>query len=214
MKALLYLHYKIEQLKMKNKIQIPKKIIVASHNPGKVKEINILLNDIGIAALPVSKFSQEEPIEDGKTFAENALIKARSAKKISQQTSLADDSGLCVDVLDGDPGIYSARWAGENKDFNLAMSTIENKISTLKNKNAYFICVLALVTENDEEYVFEGKIHGKLTFPPRGKKGFGYDPIFIPENKLLTFGEMEPEYKDLISHRAQAFRKFKENIFC
>ena len=214
MKALLYLHYKIEQLKMKNKIQIPKKIIVASHNPGKVKEINILLNDIGIDALPVSKFSQEEPIEDGKTFAENALIKARSAKKLSQQTSLADDSGLCVDALNGDPGIYSARWAGENKDFNLAMSTIENKISTLKNKNAYFICVLALVTENDEEYVFEGKIHGKLTFPPRGKKGFGYDPIFIPENKLLTFGEMEPEYKDLISHRAQAFRKFKENIFC
>ena len=214
MKALLYLHYKIEQLKMKNKIQIPKKIIVASHNPGKVKEINILLNDIGIAALPVSKFSQEEPIEDGKTFAENALIKARSAKKLSQQTSLADDSGLCVDALNGDPGIYSARWAGENKDFNLAMSTIENKISTLKNKNAYFICVLALVTENDEEYVFEGKIHGKLTFPPRGKKGFGYDPIFIPENKLLTFGEMESEHKDLISHRAQAFRKFKENIFC
>jgi len=96
MKALLYLHYKIEQLKMKNKIQIPKKIIVASHNPGKVKEINILLNDIGIAALPVSKFSQEEPIEDGKTFAENALIKARSAKKLSQQTSLADDSGLML----------------------------------------------------------------------------------------------------------------------
>jgi XTP/dITP diphosphohydrolase len=199
---------------MKNKIQIPKKIIVASHNPGKVKEINILLNDIGIAALPVSKFSQEEPIEDGKTFAENALIKARSAKKLSQQTSLADDSGLCVDALNGDPGIYSARWAGENKDFNLAMSTIENKISTLKNKNAYFICVLALVTENDEEYVFEGKIYGKLTFPPRGKKGFGYDPIFIPENKLLTFGEMEPEHNDLISHRAQAFRKFKEKIFC
>jgi len=199
---------------MENKIQIPKKIIVASHNPGKVKEINILLNDIGIAALPVSKFSQEEPIEDGKTFAENALIKARSAKKLSQQTSLADDSGLCVDALNGNPGIYSARWAGENKDFNLAMSKIENKIGTLKNKNAYFICVLALVTENDEEYVFEGKIHGKLTFPPRGKKGFGYDPIFIPETKLLTFGEMEPEHKDLISHRAQAFRKFKENIFC
>ena len=214
MKALLYLHYKIELLKMKNKIQIPRKIIVASHNPGKVKEINILLNDIGIDALPVSKFSQEEPIEDGKTFAENALIKARSAKKLSQQTSLADDSGLCVDALNGDPGIYSARWAGENKDFNIAMSTIEKKTSALKNKNAYFICVLALVTENDEEYVFEGKIHGKLTFPPRGKKGFGYDPIFIPKNKLLTFGEMEPEHKDLISHRAQAFRKFKENIFC
>ena len=133
MKALLYLHYKIEQLKMKNKIQIPKKIIVASHNPGKVKEINILLNDIGIAALPVSKFSQEEPIEDGKTFAENALIKARSAKKLSQQTSLADDSGLCVDALNGDPGIYSARWAGENKDFNLAMR-IERKITNIKIK--------------------------------------------------------------------------------
>ena len=198
---------------MKNKIQIPRKIIVASHNPGKVKEINILLNDIGIAALPISNFSKEEPIEDGKTFAENALIKARSAKKLSQQTSLADDSGLCVDALDGHPGIHSARWAGENKDFNLAMSTIEKKISALKNKNAYFICVLALVTQNDEEYVFEGKIHGKLVFPPRGKKGFGYDPIFIPEKKLLTFGEMEPEHKDLISHRAQAFKKFKEHIF-
>ncbi|MDB9761654.1 RdgB/HAM1 family non-canonical purine NTP pyrophosphatase [Alphaproteobacteria bacterium] len=198
---------------MKSKIQIPKKIIVASHNPGKVKEINILLNDIGITALPVSMFSQEEPIEDGKNFAENALIKARSAKKISKQVSLADDSGLCIDALDGDPGIYSARWAGKNKDFNLAMSKIEKKIRDLKNKNAYFICVLALVTENNEECVFEGKIQGKLTFPPRGKKGFGYDPIFIPENKLLTFGEMKPEHKDLISHRAIAFRKFKENIF-
>ena len=198
---------------MKSKIQIPKKIIIASHNLGKVKEINILLNDIGVSALPISTFSDKEPIEDGENFIENALIKARSAKNLSKQTSLADDSGLCIDSLNGEPGIYSARWAGINKDFKIAMSNIEEKMKGFKNKNAHFVCVLALVTQKNEEYVFEGKVNGKLIFPPRGEKGFGYDPIFIPENEILTFGQMKPKQKDLISHRAQAFKKFKENIF-
>jgi XTP/dITP diphosphohydrolase len=197
---------------MKNKIQIPNKIIIASHNPGKVKEINILLNDISVSALPISIFSKVEPIEDGKTFAQNALIKARNAKNLSNQTSLADDSGLCIDGLNGDPGIYSARWAGKNKTFHEAMSIIEKKLINIDNKNAHFICVLALVTEKNEEYVFEGKINGTLTFPPRGGKGFGYDPIFIPEKRILTFGEMAPKQKDLISHRAKAFKQFKESI--
>ena len=197
---------------MKNKIQIPNKIIIASHNPEKVKEINILLNDINVSALPISIFSKVEPIEDGKNFAQNALIKARNAKNLSNQTSLADDSGLCIDELNGDPGIYSARWAGKNKNFHEAMSIIEKKLINLDNKNAHFICALALVTEKNEEYVFEGKINGTLTFPPRGGKGFGYDPIFIPENKILTFGEMAPKQKDLISHRAKAFKQFKESI--
>ena len=197
---------------MKNKIQIPKTIVIASHNHGKVKEINILLNDINVTAIPISVFSKEEPIEDGNSFAQNALIKARNAKNLSKQTSLADDSGLCIDSLNGEPGIYSARWAGESKDFNLAMSIIEKQLINIENKNAHFFCALALVTENNEEYIFEGKINGKLTFPPRGKKGFGYDPIFIPENKILTFGEMAPQEKELISHRAHAFNLFKENI--
>ena len=197
---------------MKNKIQIPKTIVIASHNHGKVKEINILLNDINVTTIPISVFSKKEPIEDGNSFAQNALIKARNAKNLSKQTSLADDSGLCIDSLNGEPGIYSARWAGESKNFNLAMSIIEKKLINIENKNAYFFCALALVTENNEEYIFEGKINGKLTFPPRGNKGFGYDPVFIPENKTLTFGEMPPQEKELISHRAHAFNQFKESI--
>ena len=120
---------------MKNKIKVPREIIIASHNQGKVKEINILLNDIGIKASPISDYSQVEPIENGKSFKENALIKARNAVNLSKITSLADDSGLCVEALNGDPGIYSARWAGVNKDFNIAMSAIEEKLDGLNNKN-------------------------------------------------------------------------------
>jgi len=197
---------------MINSIELPKEIIIASHNPGKVKEINILLNDIGIRAYPISLFSDIEPIENGNSFAENALIKARNAKQLSNKTSLADDSGLCVDALDGAPGIYSARWAGLGKDFDLAMSLIEEKLQGIDNKKAYFICALAIVNEKNEEYVFEGKINGTLTFPKKGKMGFGYDPIFIPENHTITFGEMDPNEKDLISHRSVAFKKLKENI--
>ena len=196
----------------KNKIKVPKEIIIASHNPGKVKEINILLNDIGIKALPISIYSDIEPTENGNNFKENALIKARNAKRLSKTTSLADDSGLCVEALNGDPGIYSARWAGLNKDFNIAMSLIEERLNGKNNKKAYFTCALALVTQNNEEYVFEGKINGTITFPKRGNKGFGYDPIFIPENHSVTFGEMNPIKKELISHRAMAFKQFKENI--
>ena len=181
---------------MKNKIQIPKTIVIASHNHGKVKEINILLNDINVTAIPISVFSKEEPIEDGNSFAQNALIKARNAKNLSKQTSLADDSGLCIDSLNGEPGIYSARWAGESKDFNLAMSIIEKQLINIENKNAHFFCALALVTENNEEYIFEGKINGKLTFPPRGNKGFGYDPIFIPKKKHLLLVKWPPKRKN------------------
>ena len=197
---------------MINRIELPKEIIIASHNPGKVKEINILLNDIGIKAFPISLFSDIEPIENGSSFSENALIKARNARQLSNKTSLADDSGLCVDALDGAPGIYSARWAGAEKDFDLAMSLIEEKLQGIDNKKAYFICALAIVNEKNEEYVFEGKINGTLTFPKKGRRGFGYDPIFIPENHTITFGEMAPNEKDLISHRGVAFKKLKESI--
>ena len=197
---------------MINRIELPKEVIIASHNPGKVKEINILLNDIGIKAFPISLFSDIEPIENGSSFAENALIKARNARQLSNKTSLADDSGLCVDALDGAPGIYSARWAGAEKDFDLAMSLIEEKLQGIDNKKACFICALAIVNEKNEEYVFEGKINGALTFPKKGKRGFGYDPIFIPENHTITFGEMAPNKKDLISHRGVAFKKLKESI--
>ena len=119
---------------------------------------------------------------------------------------------MCVDALDGAPGIYSARWAGAEKDFDLAMSLIEEKLQGIDNKKAYFICALAIVNEKNEEYVFEGKINGTLTFPKKGKRGFGYDPIFIPENHTITFGEMAPNEKDLISHRSVAFKKLKESI--
>ena len=117
-----------------------------------------------------------------------------------------------MEGLNGAPGIYSARWAGPEKDFNKAMLLIEEKLKNINNKKAYFICALALVDEKNEEYVFEGKINGLLTFPKKGEMGFGYDPIFIPANNTMTFGEMDPLEKELISHRAIAFKKFKENI--
>ena len=195
---------------MKNKIQIPKTIIIASHNLGKVKEINILLNDIGVSALPISTFSDKEPIEDGENFIENALIKARSAKNLSKQTSLADDSGLCIDSLNGEPGIYSARWAGINKDFKIAMSNIEEKMKGFKNKNAHFVCALALVTQKNEEYVFEGIVKGEILEKKRGDKGFGYDPVFLPEEYDQSFAELPFNEKNKISHRALALKKLNK----
>lgn len=199
-------------MKIKNKIVVPKNIVIASHNIGKVKEINILLNDIGINALPISSFSNKEPVENGFSFKENALIKARNSKRISKITSLADDSGLCVDALNGEPGIYSARWAGKDKNFICAMNIIEEKLLGLENKKAHFICALALVLGDNKEYVYEGRVDGTLSFPPKGKEGFGYDSIFIPNNYTITFGEMGAKKKDLISHRAHAFKQFKEHI--
>ena len=199
---------------MKNKIILDKndELIVASHNQGKVKEINILLQPLGIKTRSISEYSNKEPIEDGLTFEENALIKAQSANNLTGMNSLSDDSGLCIEALNGKPGIYSARWAGPNKSFDLAMTKIEKLLKDKQNKNAYFVCALALVTKNKKSFSFIGTVKGKISFPPKGTNGFGYDPIFIPDNYRKSFGEMLPSEKDVISHRSDAFTKFKEAL--
>lgn len=183
-------------------------LVVASHNSGKVREIEQLLAPLGFEIKGAAEFALPEPEENGTSFTENALIKARSAADISRLPSLADDSGLCVGALEGAPGIHSARWAGKDKDFRIAMKRVENELGGNPDRRAFFVCVLAIVTPSGDEETFEGRVYGALTFPPRGERGFGYDPIFIPEGHRFTFGEMDPAAKRTMSHRAKAFEKF------
>jgi XTP/dITP diphosphohydrolase len=187
----------------------PGRLIIASHNDGKIIEINALVSPFGIAAVSAKKLDLNDPEETGKTFAENAIIKARAAADASNLPALGDDSGLAVAALDGAPGIYSARWAGEPRDFDYAMKRIEAKLteSGAQDPSARFVCALCLAWPDGGEEVFEGEVTGTLTFPPRGDNGFGYDPIFIPDGYDITFGEMAPAAKHAMSHRADAFRK-------
>jgi len=189
---------------------IPKQLLIATNNKGKFFEIESLLNQINIKAVPTFQFNIEEPEETGKTFAENSLLKARYYGSRTGLMALADDSGLCVDAINGEPGIYSARFAkndrGEN-DFNFAFEKIS---AAIKNNNyaAHFICNLGFFDpKTNFEIYFEGRVDGNLTFPARGNKGFGYDPIFIKNGMNQTFGEIDPKQKDQISHRADAFLK-------
>jgi XTP/dITP diphosphohydrolase len=184
------------------------KLVVASHNPGKMREIHELLAPYRIAAVGAAELNLPEPEETGKNFAENAILKAESASRISRLPALADDSGLCVAALDGAPGIYSARWAGPDKDFKLAMRRVKEELGGNPDRRAHFVCALALAAPVAPTEVFEGRVYGTLSFPPRGDRGFGYDPIFVPEGHRLTFGEMEPAAKHAMSHRARAFAKF------
>ncbi len=188
-----------------------KPLVIASHNAGKVKEIGELIAPLGIKVLSATDANIEEPEETGATFVANAELKARHASDASGMPSLADDSGLVVPAIGGAPGIYSARWAGPNKDFTAAFKRIEDELGD-QSHAAYFICVLALSVPGEETQIFEGRIDGTLTFPPRGTKGFGYDPIFIPEGHKVTFGEFDPVGKNRISHRARAFEKFLHHL--
>jgi XTP/dITP diphosphohydrolase len=183
-------------------------LVVASHNKGKVHEIEELLAPLGFEIKGAAELGLPEPEENGASFTENALIKARSAARVSGLPSLSDDSGLCVGALDGAPGIYSARWAGEGKDFRIAMKRVEDELNGNPDRRAFFVCVLAMALPGGHEETFEGRVYGTLTFPPRGERGFGYDPIFIPEGHRFTFGEMDPAAKHAMSHRAKAFEKF------
>ncbi len=189
-----------------------RKIVIASHNKGKLKEIGELLAPLGFTVVSAGELGVDEPEETGKTFAENAILKALNTMEKTGIPALADDSGLAIPALGGAPGIYSARWAGADKDFRVAFSRIEKE---LKEKNinsngvdAYFICSLCLAIPGEKEQVFEGRIDGKLTFPPRGEHGFGYDPIFIPQGYDISFAEMDAAKKHSMSHRARAFEKF------
>jgi XTP/dITP diphosphohydrolase len=189
------------------------KLVVASHNGGKVREIRALLAPFGLVTLGAEELGLPEPEETGESFAANAVLKAQAASETSGLPALADDSGLCVDALDGAPGIYSARWAGPDKDFRAAMRRIEDALAGSPQKNAHFVCALALAIPGAATEVFEGRVFGALVFPPRGDKGFGYDPIFVPEGHRQTFGEMEQAAKHAISHRARAFEKFVRAAF-
>lgn len=186
------------------------KLVIASHNKGKLREIDALIAPFGIEALSAGDLGVEEPEETEPTFVGNALLKARVSAQATGLPALADDSGLEVTALNGAPGIYSARWAGEPRDFYAAMAEVERQMITSGNPDtsARFICVLALVLPDGTEHVFEGQIQGNLVFPPRGTHGFGYDPIFVAHGYEQTFGELDPTIKHAIGHRADAFGKF------
>ncbi|MHA1539147.1 MAG: RdgB/HAM1 family non-canonical purine NTP pyrophosphatase, partial [Alphaproteobacteria bacterium] len=179
------------------------KLLVASHNVGKVREIKFLLESkdvTGIEILSAHDLNLEEPEETGTTFHENAALKARAACAASGLPSLADDSGLCVNALGGDPGIYSARWAGKDKDFSVAMQKINDNLGDNPDRSAYFVCVLALCWPDGEIAYFEGRINGTILWPPRGENGFGYDPFFQPVNDSRVFGEMSFDEKNTTNH--------------
>ena len=194
-----------------------KEIVIASHNDGKVDEIRGLLKKYKFKIFSLKKFSHIEPKENGKTFIENSVIKALSALKITGLPSISDDSGLCIPALNNDPGIYSARWAGKGKNFDLAAKKIEKKLfEKYRNKQklfkAFFCCALTIALPDGTIKSFEGKVFGTLQFPPKGENGFGYDPIFIPKGYKKTFGEMKYSFKERISHRQKAFKKLQNFI--
>ena len=182
-----------------------KKLIIASHNPGKVREMGELLRPYKVTVRSVGALGLPEPEETGTTFEANAELKALAAAKGSGMPALADDSGLCVVALGGEPGIYSARWAGPSKDFALAMRKLEDALAGTTDRRAFFVAALSLAWPDGHVETFRGEVHGTLVWPPRGTRGFGYDPMFLPTGGTLTFGEMAPEAKHAISHRAKAF---------
>ena len=192
------------------KLEPGTRLVVATHNPGKARELAEILEG-RFELVAAGSLGLPEPEETESTFVGNALLKARAAADASGLIALADDSGLSVTALGGAPGIYSARWAGPTKDFGLAMANVQARLEEAgaDDFSAWFTSSLAVAWPDGPAVVVEGRIDGTLTFPPRGDKGFGYDPIFVPEGFAQTFGEMEPAAKDGLSHRARAFVKLK-----
>ena len=194
------------------------RVVMASHNPGKVRELGELLAPLGIEAVSATDCGLPEPEETATTFAGNARLKAMAAARASGLPALSDDSGLMVDALDGAPGVHSARWAGAGRDFALAMRNVEERLeargaTTPERRRAHFVCALCLAWPDGASEVFEGRVDGTLVWPPRGARGFGYDPMFVPDGHDQTFAEMEPAAKHAISHRARAFRQLAEALF-
>jgi XTP/dITP diphosphohydrolase len=188
------------------------RLVIASHNQGKVEEISALLMPFRIAALAAASLGIPEPEETGDSFEANAALKAGAAAQASGLPALADDSGLVVPALGGAPGIYSARWAGPTKDFRIAMARVHRELDE-QDRSAVFVAVLALAWPDGDLELFRGEVAGALVWPPRGERGFGYDPMFVPEGRTETFGETEPAQKHRISHRARAFAKLVEGCF-
>jgi XTP/dITP diphosphohydrolase len=196
------------------KLRAGQRLVAATHNPGKARELAELL-DGRFDLVAAGALGLAEPEETEASFVGNALLKARHAAEASGLVALADDSGLSVRALDGAPGIYSARWAGPEKDFTLAMAEVEQRLEAAggEDRAAWFTCALAVAWPDGPMVATEGRVNGVLTFPPRGGLGFGYDPIFIPDGATRTFGEMAQAEKDLISHRSIAFAKLKAALF-
>lgn len=200
-----------------------KRLVIATHNAGKLKEIGALLAPHGIECLSAGQLGLPEPDETGKTFVENALIKAHAAAKASQLSSVADDSGLSVAALDGRPGVYTADWAERQwfegppgRDWYMAMGKVEGLLCGLGPKvdrSCWFSCVLAIAWPEGDEAVYEGRVDGTFSWPPRGTMGFGYDPVFVPKGRDMTFAQLDPEEKHRISHRADAFAKLVAEQF-
>jgi len=208
----------------------PGKLVIASHNQGKVAEFRELLAPYGVELVSAAELDLPEPEETGTSFVANAELKALQAADLSGLPALADDSGLCVEALNLAPGIYSARWgaaapgmdglepvaAFEGRDFGLAMQRVQNKLAALPpeaSRAAHFVCALALAWPDGHVEWFEGRVHGELVWPPRGDKGFGYDPMFVPLGHAQTFGEMDPSAKHAMSHRADAFQQLVAAVF-
>lgn len=189
------------------------RLVLATHNPGKVPEIEALLGG-HYSVVTAGSLNLPEPDETESTFVGNALLKARHAADLAGEVAIADDSGLSIAALDGAPGIFSARWAGPDKDFAFAMKKVEQRLEEIgaHDPSAWFTSALAVAWPNGPAVVVEGRVDGTLTFPPRGTRGFGYDPIFIPEGHDQTFGELDPAFKDSISHRARAFEKLRDAL--
>jgi XTP/dITP diphosphohydrolase len=190
------------------------KLVVASHNPGKMREIAELLAPFGFEVVSAGDLGLEEPEETGTSFAANAELKAVAAARATALPALADDSGLEVAALDGAPGIYSARWAGAGRDFGAAMERVRKEMAATgtPDTTARFVCALSVAWPDGHVETVEGDVKGHLVFPPRGANGFGYDPIFVADGYKQTFGEMDPAAKHAISHRADAFRKLTARV--
>jgi XTP/dITP diphosphohydrolase len=189
------------------------RLVIATHNQGKLAEIADLLRSFHVDVVGAGMLGLPEPEETGASFEANASLKARAAAAASGLPALADDSGLVVPALGGEPGIYSARWAGPGHDFALAMRTVEDRLRGKHDRRAHFVAALALAWPDGHAEVFRGEAHGVLIWPPRGSKGFGYDPMFLPDGYGRTFGELDPAEKHRISHRADAFRKLVAACF-
>jgi XTP/dITP diphosphohydrolase len=190
---------------MARRLERGARLVLASHNPGKLREIADLLRPHGIAVVSAGALGLPEPVEDAPDFAGNAGIKAVAAARASGLPALSDDSGFCVAALGGAPGVLSARWAGPDKDFSAAMTRVHQQIGDAEDRRAWFVAALCVAWPDGHTENFIGRVDGTAVWPPRGERGFGYDPMFLPAGGAQTFGEMEPDAKHAISHRARAF---------
>jgi len=197
---------------MSNKLHTGETLVIATHNKGKLKEFREALSPFGLEVVSASELNLFEPEETGTTFRDNALLKARAASQASGLPALADDSGLCVTALDGNPGLFSARWCGPSKDPRVGMERIQRELGEATDRSAYFICVLAIAWPDGSEAVFEGRCSGQIVWPPVGENGHGYDPFFRPDGEDETFGQLTAAKKQALSHRARALQQFVQHI--